>query len=70
VSNSVGRSRPEISGFRQPFTLALGLDRNIYTSEIDGPQLTPATARQRGAALIAAADEAETIAGCNRITIS
>jgi hypothetical protein len=34
------------------------VEREIYVSEIDGA-LTPAVARQLGAALIAAADEAE-----------
>jgi hypothetical protein len=36
-------------------------------TEIDGPPLTPATARQLGAALIAAADEAEQMAGYDKI---
>ena len=42
------------------------VEREIYVSEIDGA-LTPAMARQLGAALIAAADEAETMAGYDQI---
>jgi hypothetical protein len=36
-------------------------------TEIDGPPLTPTTARQLGAALIAAADETDEMAGCDQI---
>ena len=42
------------------------VEREIYVSEIDGA-LTPAMARQLGAALIVAADEAETMAGYDQI---
>lgn len=43
--------------------------REVCVTEIDGPPLTPATARQLGAALIAAADEAEKMAGYDEITV-
>jgi hypothetical protein len=39
------------------------VERNICVTEIDGPPLTPATARLLGAALIAAATEADQTAG-------
>jgi hypothetical protein len=39
-------------------------------TEIDGPPLTPTTARQLGAALIAAADEAEDMNRDDQITVS
>jgi hypothetical protein len=42
---------------------------NVYRG-FTGPPRTPATARQLGAALIAAAVEAEEMAGYDRITVS
>jgi hypothetical protein len=57
VQLSTRRFQPDSQRFAKPSPLALGPDRNICVTEIDGPPLTPTTARQLGAALIAAADE-------------
>ncbi|MCW2660132.1 MAG: hypothetical protein JWP83_1284 [Mycobacterium sp.] len=43
------------------------VERTVSVSEIDGPPLTPATARELGTALIAAADETDEMAGCDQI---
>jgi hypothetical protein len=48
----------------------LGPDRNICLTEIDGPPLILATARQLGDARMAAAVEAEELAGYDQVTIS
>jgi hypothetical protein len=45
------------------------VSRNVRVTEIDGPPLTPATARMLGVALIAAAYEAHDMAGDDRITV-
>jgi hypothetical protein len=59
-------SRVEVAGLQH---MGGSVERAVYVSEINGP-LTPAIARQLAAALVAAAGEAEEMAGHDEIAVS